>query len=134
MSTQGSLYFTTRKWWFEMIGPLDSTIYGPFAQEAQEICNKVWLGGGRCIVNKKTWYAHLHKNKGKNYDFSNAQYAKFYEDKEFGRKNCIDYWINNRWTERKHDFAWLIEKFWPVPGWPDNWQEQLIIDKAKESV
>jgi|SRR3989344_220170 len=133
MSGQGSLYFTTRKWWFEMIGPLDSEIYGPFAQECQEICNRTWLGGGRCVVNKKTWYAHLHKgSRGKNYGFSNAQYTKFYENKEFGRKNCIDYWINNKWAERKYDFDWLIEKFWPVPGWPENWKEQLIIDKKKE--
>jgi hypothetical protein len=20
-------------------------------------------------------------------------------------------------------FAWLIEKFWPIPGWPDDWKE-----------
>jgi len=28
----------------------------------------------------------------------------------------------------------LIEKFMPIPTWPENWKEQLIIDKAKEDI
>ena len=133
MSTQGSLYFTTRDWWFKMIHPMNVELYGSFIQEAQEICNNTWLGGGRVVVNKKTWYAHWHKGKnGKNYGFSNARYAFHQAERNRGRRNCIDYWINNKFPKRVHDFEWLIEKFWPVPTWPKNWKKQLIIDKKKE--
>ncbi|MGD0523100.1 MAG: glycosyltransferase [Candidatus Microgenomates bacterium] len=135
MTTQGSLYFTTRDWWFKMIAPMNIELYGSFIQEAQEVCNNTWLGGGRVVVNKKTWYAHWHKGKsGKGYGFSNARYAFHQAERERGRKNCIDYWINNKFPKRVHDFEWLIEKFMPIPTWPENWKEQLIIDKAKEDI
>jgi len=128
MSWQGSCWFMKRSYW-DKIGPLDSALYGTFTHEAQEIGNKVWLGGGRLIVNKKTWYAHFHKgHKGKGYGFSTEQYKKFSREKEMGRLACIDYWINNRWPQRIHDFEWLIEKFWPVPNWPENWKVQIKED------
>ncbi len=128
MSWQGSCYFMSRKHW-DWLGELDSELYGNFTQEAQEIGNKTWLGGGRLVVNKKTWYAHFHKgSKGKGYGFSTDQYKRFCRDKEKGRQVCIDYWINNKWDNRIHDFEWLVEKFWPVPHWPENWKEQIKID------
>lgn len=131
MSCQGSCYFMSRKHW-DWLGGLDEATYGSFTQEAQEIGNKTWLGGRRMIVNKKTWYAHMHKGKrGKGYGFSREQYKVFMAEKERGRLFCIDYWINNRWKDRVHDFEWLIEKFKP-PGWPENWKEQILIDKEKD--
>jgi glycosyltransferase involved in cell wall biosynthesis len=132
MSWQGSCYFMTKKHW-DWMGPMSTELYGPFTQEAQEIGNKTWLGGGRLVVNKKTWYAHYHKGKnGKGYGFSNAQYAQFSADKERGRLFCIDYWVNNKWPDRVHDFEWLLEKFAPVPTWPVDWKERILIDKSKE--
>lgn len=128
MSWQGSCWFMTRSWW-DFLGPLDEALYGSFTHESQEIGNKTWLGGGRLVVNKKTWYAHFHKGKrGKGYGFSTEQYKIFSQDKEKGRQACIDYWLNNRWGQRIHDFEWLIDKFWPVPNWPENWREQIKID------
>ena len=132
MSWQGSCYFMTRKHW-DWLGPLDEEYYGPFTHESQEIGNKTWLGGGRLVVNKKTWYAHYHKgNKGKHYGFSNHQYATHMKGMEKGRLYCIDYWIYNKWPERIHDFEWLLQKFWPIPTWPENWKEQIEIDKLKD--
>lgn len=128
MSWQGSCWFMHRSWW-NFLGDLDDKLYGSFTHESQEIGNKTWLSGGRLVVNKKTWYAHFHKGKkGKGYGFSTKQYKKFSQEKERGRQVCIDYWINNRWSKRKYDFEWLINKFWPVPNWPENWQEQIKID------
>lgn len=132
MSWQGSCYFMTKKHW-EWLGGLDATNYGQFTQEAQEIGNKTWLGGGRLVVNKKTWYAHSHKgSRGKGYGFSNAQYQEHMKGTERGRLFCIDYWLHNKWEKRVHDFEWLLEKFWPVPTWPENWQEQIKIDAEKD--
>jgi len=126
MSWQGSCWFMNRLHWDRIIKELDSSLYGPFTQEAQEIGNKTWLSGGRLIVNKKTWYAHWHKGKkGKGYGFSNTQYEVHMSQMEEGRRFCVDYWLNNKWPDRTRDFEWLIEKFWPVPTWPENWKEKL---------
>lgn len=135
MSWQGSCYFTTRKYWDKVIGRLDSTSYGSFTQEAQEIGNKVWLSGGRLVVNKKTWYAHYHKGKtGKGYGFSNAQYDAHMAGTEKGRLFCIDFWVNDKWDKRIHDWEWLINKFGPIPTWPENWKEKLVLDKEQAYV
>jgi len=124
MSSQGSCWFASRKHWDRMIGPMEIHNYGTFAQEFQELGMKTWLSGGRVVVNKKTWYAHLHKGKtyGTGYGFSNAQWKAWAEEKEVARLFTIDHWMNNRWTNREHDIDWLIDKFWPVPGWPDDWR------------
>jgi glycosyltransferase involved in cell wall biosynthesis len=118
MSTQGSCWFMTKKH-FDFLGGFSEQGYGTFVQEAQEFGNKTWLSGGRMVVNKKTWYAHLHKGKeyGRGYFISKGEMIR-------GAHYSADYWMNNRWTERKFDLKYLIDKFWPVPGWPTDWQEQ----------
>ena len=133
MSMQGSCYFMTRKHWDNVIENLDSKNYGTFTQEAQEIGNKTWFSGGRMVVNKKTWYAHMHKGKrGKGYGFSNEQYKEHMASMERGRLFCIDFWVNNKWDKRVHDFEWLLEHFWPVPTWPENWKYRIEEDKKKD--
>lgn len=132
MSWQGSAWFMKKSYWEELFPEgLDDVNYGSFTQEAQEIGNKVWLTGGRLVVNKKTWYAHLHKGKsGKGYGFSREQYKNHMTNMEKGRLYCIDYWMNTK--EFKYDFDWLLEKFSPVPTWPENWKEQILIDREKD--
>lgn len=128
MSWQGSAYFMTRKHWDTTIKALDTDSYGTFTQEAQEIGNKTWLSGGRLVVNKNTWYAHMHKGKrGKGYGFSNEQYKRHMEGTERGRLFCIEYWLNTK--EYQHDFKWLLNKFAPVPTWPEDWETRIIEDK-----
>ena len=114
MSFQGSCWFMKRSH-FEWLGGLSEVGYETFVQEAQEIGLKTWLGGGKVMTNKKTWYAHLHKGKkyGRGY---------FIDKKEMirGRDFSVNYWMNNQWPERIHDIEWLIERFWPVPTWPED--------------
>jgi hypothetical protein len=106
---------------------MDEANYGPFNHEAQEISNAAWLSGGRVVVNKLTWYAHYHKgNKGKGYGFSNAQYKAFTAHKEKARRYAIDYWLTTQ--DYEHDFEWLINRFWPVPTWPDDWKTRIVQD------
>jgi glycosyltransferase involved in cell wall biosynthesis len=133
MTFQGSAYFMSKKHW-ERLGGMSTALYGRFTHEAQEISNKTWLGGGRCVVNKKTWYAHLHKGKkyGTGYPFSTKSWQEFKADMEFGRRACLDIWLNNKWEGRVHDWEWLIDKFWPVPHWPDDWREKIIEDAGKD--
>ncbi len=126
MSSQGSCWFCSRAHWERLLRPMEVQRYGTFAQEFQEIGNKTWLSGGRVVVNKRTWYAHLHKGTrfGTGYGFSNEQWAAWAIEKEAARVFCIDWWLRDRWADRVHDFRWLIDKFWPVPGWPEDWEAQ----------
>jgi len=133
VSCQGSCYFTSKKWWFEAIGPMDDENYGPFTHEAQEVSLKSIFSGGKTKVNKKTWYAHMHKGKtGKKYGFSNAQYKKHGELKEKGRLFCIDHWLYTK-DYPNYDFDKLYAEYGPWPGWSPNWREDLIRDKKIEN-
>ncbi len=122
VSMQGSCYFMTKNHFDNFLHGLSEVGYGTFAQEAQEIGNKTWLGGGALKVNKKTWYAHLHKGKqhGRMYHVNQAWYKEMID----GTNWSADYWMNNKWEGRIHDFAWLVEEKFPnMPGWPTNWRE-----------
>lgn len=129
---QGSCYFTTRKHWDKVIGELDSTYYGPFTMEAQEVGLKTWLSGGRVVVNKKTWYSHWHKGKkGKGYGFSTEQYRRHQEGMEKGRLYAIEYWLNTK--DFKYDWDWFVtEKFPDMPGWTTDWKKRVEVDKLKD--
>ncbi len=118
MSMQGSCWFMTKSHFTNTLHELSETGYGQFAQESQEIGNKTWLGGGALKVNKKTWYAHLHKGKtyGRMYKFDNTQNIE-------GINWSAKHWMNNEEPGMLHKMEWLIEKFWPVPTWPENWHE-----------
>jgi len=34
-----------------------------------------------------------------------------------------NHWMRNRWPQAVHKLEWLIDRFWPVPTWPENWRE-----------
>lgn len=129
---QGSCYFMKKSYWKELFpNGLDDINYGTFTQEAQEISMKVWLSGGRVVVNKTTWYAHWHKGKsGKGYGFSNEQYKKHLIGTEKGRLYAIKYWLNTH--DYEHDFEWFVnEKFPDMTGW-NNWKERIRTDVPKD--
>lgn len=120
MTSQGSCWFMSKRHFWDFLGGLQTDGYGDFIQEFQEIGMKTWLGGGQVKVNKKTWYAHLHKGNryGRGYFIGRDSWKK-------GMQYSADLWLNNKWENRVHDFAWLVEKFMPIPGWPDDWEAQL---------
>ena len=130
---QGSCYFMSRKWWDKCIGELDSTHYGTFTSEAQEVTLKTWFMGGRVVVNKNTWYSHWHKgSKGKGYGFSNEQYRRHQEGMEKGRLYSIEYWLNTK-DYGVYDWNWFVtEKFPTMPGWSSDWKERVERDKVND--
>ena len=120
MSGQGSSWFMPRDY-FNYLELMDTENYGGFWKEMQEIGLKCWLSGGRMIRNKKTWYAHLHKGKkyGRGYRLNSKVMIK--------ATSYINRWLIERaWHKQTKDFEWLIDHFWPVPGWPEDWKEQDI--------
>jgi glycosyltransferase involved in cell wall biosynthesis len=117
MSFQGSCWFMHRSAFDRLLAPLDHKNYY-FYQEAQEVGLKFWLSGGRVVINKRTWYAHLHKGSSTGRGF----YLSLHK-KRASEAYATDYWMAGRWEKQARPFAWLIEHFWPVPGWPEDWQD-----------
>jgi glycosyltransferase involved in cell wall biosynthesis len=119
MSFQGSAWFMPRALFFDL-ELMDTEHYGIFWNEAQEIGFKAWLSGRKLMVNKKTWYAHLHKGKkyGRGYSLDAKQLIK-------GATYTKKWMSNSAWEKQTLPFEWIIEHFWPVPGWPENWKELI---------
>lgn len=118
-SMQGSCYFMTKNHYQNRLGGMKMEGYGQFAQESQELGFKTWLGGGKLMVNKLTWYAHLHKG---------SKYGRFYKfpgGTVEASNWSAEHWLNDREPGMIHDFAWFIEHFWPMPSWPEDWKSEL---------
>lgn len=116
MSSQGSCWFMSRRHWDRVVGPLDVEHYGTFVNEFQEIGNKTWCSDGRVMVNKKTTYYHLRKGRqyGRGYSLGTA-------DQMRGRDYTTWFWMRDEpFKTRVHSLQWLIERFWPVPTWPQD--------------
>jgi glycosyltransferase involved in cell wall biosynthesis len=111
MSFQGSCWFM-RRTYFDYLELMDFETYGGFWKEAQEIGFKAWLSGGRVVVNKKTWYAHLHKGK---------QYGRGYSLNKEGNsdhnKNIQKWMTQKSWHKQIYPMAYLIRKFPGCPMW-----------------
>jgi len=123
MIFHGSCYFMPREH-FISIGGLSEKLFSTLYQEPQEISFKTWLSGGRVTVNKHAWYAHMHKGK----DFGDAPNVRNYkleltEMRETERFGTF-LWMNNKWPGQTKKIDWLIDKFWPIAGWPEDWREQ----------
>jgi len=119
LSFQGSAWFMYRDYFYQL-ELMDEANYGTFWNEAQEIGFKCWLSGGRVVTNKKTWYAHLHKGKkyGRMYSLDHSQMP-------IGATYTKKWMTDSAWDKQTLPFKWLIKKFWPLPGWPEDWEKQL---------
>jgi hypothetical protein len=88
--------------------------HGSWGQMGIEVSCKAWLSGGRQIVNKRTWYAHLFRTQ-KGFGFP---YPLKEKDAEAAREYSRRLWFDNAWPKQTRPLSWLIRKFQPVPEWP----------------
>lgn len=117
MCFQGSLWFMTRKL-FDNIGL--SCKHEALSYESTELALKTWLSGGRVVVVKKVWYAHLYKGKKYPRQFKIIK-SRTYKTAE----DCIKTFMGGKWPKAIHDMKWLIDKFGPVPTWENfNWSHE----------
>lgn len=122
MSSQGSAWLASADY-FTQLELLDAESYGTFWNEFQEIGLKCWLSGGQVMVNKKTWYAHWHKGKsGRGYRLAESLLKQ-------GRNYTMKWLYNEAWAGQTLPFSSLIKRFWPVPTWPENWEELVYGSK-----
>lgn len=124
MIIQGSCYIANRKYFMKQVGLLDDRLetYSPFGGEQMEVGLKYWLGGGEVKVNKNTWYAHLFKNSRyyKEVAEGGTRSYKINMKSKGSWQWSAKHWLNNEEPNMIHPFSWLVEKFWPVPSWPDD--------------
>lgn len=109
MSLQGSCFMLTRQKYWEL--DICDEAHGSWGQQGVEVALKTWLSGGRVIVNKKTWYAHMFRTQGGDFSFPYPNTGI-----EKARKYSKDLWLNDKWPKAKYKLSWLIEKFNP-PHW-----------------
>lgn len=125
MAFQGSCWVANKEYFVKYIYPLDDRpeTYGPFIEEQKEIGMKYWMGGGAVKVNKKTWYGHLRKGR---HHYNNNIFVHFQRKNRTTIRSinwATQHWMNNREPNMVRKMDWLIDKFWPVPTWPENWRE-----------
>ena len=120
MSFQGSCWMAQTKHFLKLVGFLEdrAEAYGPFGAESVEIGLKYWLSGGKIKVIKKTWYAHLSKTQEQ---YQTGLFTKRYKLKQASTRTWASkHWMNNEEPGMIHPISWLVEKFWPVPTWPED--------------
>ena len=111
---QGSCFFMEREW-FQKNSFLDFG-YGGWGQEAEEITFTTFREGGRTVVNKKTWYAHLHK------DIKARKWFTL-KEQEYTHSHAYSF---NLWVKNNRElFTRFIKQFPPMPSWPDIYEKIL---------
>lgn len=122
MSLQGSFFMCTRENYWKK--ELCDESWGSWGQQGSEVAIKTWLSGGKVIINKRCWYAHLFRTQP-GFSFPYPQSGK---SQQKARDICNEVFKNNKWNQQIHPLSWLVEKFMPVPGWSDE-----DIQKLKEA-
>lgn len=111
MCCVGACWMMERDRYWEL-GGLDEA-HGSWGQMGVEIACKSWLSGGRQVVNKKTWFAHMFRTQpGFKFPYPNPG-SQVSQARKYSRK----LWVHNNWEGAIHPFSWLIDKFSPVPDW-----------------
>jgi len=122
MTCIGAGWFMHRDRYWEL-GGMDEE-HGSWGQMAVELSMKAWLSGGRMVVNKRCWFAHLSRTqKGFGFPYSHKKGAI-----EKARQHSVDLWTNNKWPKAIYTYDWLIKKFSPLPGWVKEQSGTWIID------
>lgn len=123
MKLHGSGFFMSRDYYWNYLDGLDPhNGAGSWNGEDIEVSLKTWLGPGnnKLMVNKKTWYAHMHRGGQRP-----REYGVSWRDCEASTNWSARYWLGNKWDKRVKNIEWLVDKFSPVPTWPDDWKDRL---------
>lgn len=121
MCLQGSFFMMTREKYWEL-GVCDEA-FGSWGNQGIEVAIKTWLSGGKCMVSHKTWYGHMFRPRVGDFGFP---YPPSGRTQEKAKNYSRDLFFSDKYEKAIHPLSWLVEKFWPVPGWT---QEDL--DKIK---
>ncbi len=122
MSSIGACWMMHRERYWELEG-LDEK-HGSWGQMGTEIACKSWLSGGRHVVNRRTWFAHMFRTQ-KGFKFP---YPLSSKQVNHARRYSNDIWKNNKWPKQTCKLQWLIDKFKP-PGWENTFSSDEKVEK-----
>lgn len=115
MSLQGSAFMLTREKYWEL--NICDESFGSWGSQGIEVAVKMWTSGGRVLVNKKTWYAHLFRTQGGDFSFP---YKLNQSDVNKAKSLAKARFLGNSWGDKQiYPISWLIEKFSPVYKWTE---------------
>lgn len=114
MSLQGSCFMCTREKYWSL--ELCDEKLGNWGNQGIEVAVKTWLSGGRVLVNHKTWYAHMFRTQGGDFGFP---WPASGSEADKTKNNVKDLLWSGKWPKQVRPLSWLVEKFWPVPGWKE---------------
>lgn len=112
MSLQGSCFMCAQDAYWRL--KLSDESLGNWGNQGIEVAAKTWLSGGRVLVNHATWYAHLFRTQGGDFSFPYALSGV-----QSTKRNVKRLFWETGFEGQKYPLSWLIEKFWPVPGWTE---------------
>jgi glycosyltransferase involved in cell wall biosynthesis len=143
MSAQGSCFMLTRKKYIEL--DICDETWGSWGNQGTEVALKTWLSGGRLVVNRTTWYAHMFRTQGSDFGFP---YPLSGREVEHARQCSRDIFLNDKWDKAVRPLSWLIDKFNP-PTWEkkienkiskgiiyysDNRHDELIVSACQKQI
>lgn len=114
MSLQGSCWMLTRDKFFDL--EVCDESWGSWGSQGIEVACKTWLSGGRVICNHDTWYAHMFRTQGGDFSFPYPLSGKQTRD---AKRTAHRIFFVEGWDKQTRPLSWLVEKFWPVPGWTE---------------
>lgn len=121
MKLHGSCFFISKDFFTKSLGTIEQGWMDPSSGEDIELSLKTWLGPweGKLMVNKKCWYAHMHKGaqRPRGWHLPSSQIISTYG-------KIANYWMKDSWNDAVHPLSWLIGRFWPIPTWPDDWRQR----------
>lgn len=121
MSLQGSCFMLTREKYWEL--NISDEAFGSWGSQGIEVACKTWLSGGRVMCNHKTWYAHMFRTKAQNgFGFPYPQSGKQVDS---AKKMARELFFEDKWDKAIRPLSWLVERFWPVPGWTQTDLDEL---------
>ena len=127
MSLQGSCFMITRDRYWDL--NICDEAFGSWGQQGVEVACKSWLTGGRVLVNRTTWHAHMFRTSGADFGFP---YPLSGRAVERARKFSRELFLENKWPLQKYPLSWLIEKFKPLPDWHEE-SGKKVLDKVLKS-
>jgi glycosyltransferase involved in cell wall biosynthesis len=113
----GAGFFLSRDRFWELDGMDEG--HGSWGQMGVEVSCKSWLSGGRIVVNKNTWFAHLFRTQP-GFGFP---YPMNPSDQEKAREYSRWMWQLEHpdelphWNKAIRPLRWILDKFHPVPEW-----------------
>lgn len=124
MSLQGSCFMLTKERYWAL--NVSDESFGSWGSQGIEVACKTWLSGGRVLVNRRTWYAHLFRTQGGDFAFPYPQDERAVQE---AKRKARELFFGNRWPGQVRPLSWLVDRFWPVKGWTD--ADRAALDEPK---